>query len=105
MTAEVIGRVKAVHVVEGQAVARGELVLEIEDGALVSEVEQSEAAVRLQRVDIKRKRMHIACLESRRAREESLFDNGMLDEAALEAITHQLSMAEVDLESSRELLA
>ena len=105
LTAEVIGRVKAVHVVEGQTVVQGELVLEIEDDALVSEVEQSQAAVRLQRVDIKRKEMRIAHLRSRSAREESLFDNGLLDEAALETITHQLSMAEVDLESSRELLA
>ena len=105
LTSEVIGRVETVHVVEGQAVIQGELVLEIEDDALVSEVEQSEAAVRLQRVDIERKQMRIAYLESQRAREESLFDNGLLDEAALEAITHQLSLAEVDLESSMELLA
>ncbi len=105
LTAEVIGRVQAVHVIEGQAVARGELVLEIEDDALVSEVEQSQAAVRLQRVDIERKQMRIRYLQSQQAREESLYDNGLLDEAALEAITHQLSMAEVDLESSLELLA
>ena len=105
LTAEVIGRVQAVHVIEGQAVAAGELVLAIEDDALVSEVEQNEAAVRLQRVDIERKQMRIAYLQSQQDREESLFDNGLLDEAALEAITHQLSMAEVDLASSMELLA
>ena len=105
LTAEVIGRVKAVHVAEGQAVTRGELVLEIEDDAFVSEVERSAAAVRLQRVDIARKQLHIAYLESRRARDKSLFDNGLLDEAALETISHQLSIAVVDLESSRELLA
>ena len=105
LTAEVIGRVQAVHVIEGQAVARGELVLEIEDDALVSEVEQSEAAVRLQRVDIERKQMRIAYLESQSARQESIFDNGLLDEAALEATAHQLSLAEVDLESSMEMLA
>lgn len=105
LTSEVIGRVEAVHVVEGQAVAQGELVLEIEDDALVSEVERSEAAVRLQRVDIERKQMRIAYLASQRAREKSLFDNGLLDESALEAITHQLSLADVDLESSMELLA
>ena len=104
LTSEVIGRVKAVHVVEGQTVTQGELILEIEDDALVSEVEQSEAAVRLQRVDIERKQMRIAYLERQRGREESLFENGLLDEAALETIVYQLSMAEVDLESSMELL-
>ena len=76
LTSEVIGRVQAVHVIEGQTVTRGDLVLEIEDDALVSEVEQSEATVRLQRVDIERKQMRIAYLQSQQIREKSLFDNG-----------------------------
>ena len=105
LSAQVIGRVKAVHVVEGQTANKGELVLEIDDDALVSEVEQSEAAVRLQRVDIERKQIRIAYVQHRKERQELLFKNGGLDEAALEAIAHELYMAEVDLKSSREWLA
>lgn len=105
LTAEVIGPVEAVHVVEGQTVSEGELVLEIEDEALVSDVEQNQAAVRMQNVDIERQRIRIDYLRSQNSRNEMLFERGLLDEAALDATTHELALAEVDLESSRERLA
>ena len=105
LTSEVIGKIKAVHVVEGQAVQQGDLVLSIDDEAYAAQVEQNRAAVRLQEIDIQRKQLAIENLQRQYERSRSLFNRSLLDAHAFDVVSHQLEAANIDLASARELLA
>jgi HlyD family secretion protein len=104
LTSEVIGKVTAVHVTEGQQVTAGQLVLQIDDEAFTAQVEQNEAAVRLQEIDIERRQLNLDNLVRRHARAERLYLQELLDEDAFEAMDHDLDLAKVDLLGSRERL-
>ena len=105
LTSEVIGKVKTVYVSEGQAVARGDLLLLIDDEAYAAQLARHRAAVRLQEIDIDRKQLAIDALQRQHGRSERLYERELLDTHAFEAVAHQLRLAHVDLASSRELLA
>lgn len=104
LSSEVIGKVTAVYVEEGQRVTKGELVLQIDDETFAAQVEQNEAAVRLQQIDIQRRELEVANLIRRHSRSQRLYEQNLLDEDAYELIDHQLGIAKVDLEASRERL-
>ncbi|MDA1074655.1 MAG: efflux RND transporter periplasmic adaptor subunit [Proteobacteria bacterium] len=104
LSSEVIGRVTEVLVQEGQWVKKGELVLRIDDEAYVAQVEQNQAAVRLQEIDIERRKLSIDNLVRRHARSLKLYQQKLLDEDAFELAEHELEIARVDLEASRERL-
>ena len=104
LSSEVIGKVKALHVVEGQAVERGELLLAIEDDAYAAEVARRRAAVRLQAIDMERKQLAIDTAQRQHDRNQRLFERSLLDEHAFEATAHRLRVAQIDLDSARELL-
>ena len=105
LSSEVIGKVKEVHVVEGQTVEGGELVLAIDDAAYAAEVMRRQAAVRLQQIDMERKRLAIDSVRRQHDRHRRLFERGVLDEHAFEATAHRLQSTQIDLDSARELLA
>ena len=104
ITSEVTGKIKAVYVREGQAVARGDLLLEIDSYSYAAQLAHHRAAVRLQEVDIQRKTLAIDQLGRQYRRSEQLHDRGLLDAEAFERAAHQLRLAEVDLASSTEVL-
>ena len=104
LTSEVLGTIDAIHVSEGQAVSRGELVLAIDSGTYAADVVQSRAAVRLQEIDIGRVRARIERLAREDERNARLFEQGVLDAQSLEAIRHELELARIDLQSSQERL-
>jgi HlyD family secretion protein len=64
LTSEVIGRVTAVHVEEGDRIDKGQLVLQIDDEEPIAAVEQSEAAVRMEEIAIARQQLRLDNLES-----------------------------------------
>ena len=105
LSSEVIGKVKEVHVVEGQTVESGELVLAIDDDAYAAEVMRRQATVRLQQIDMERKRLAIDSVQRQHDRHRRLFERGVLDEHAFEATGHRLRSAQIDLDSAREVLA
>lgn len=104
LTSEVLGTIDAIHVSEGQAVSRGELVLAIDSETYAADVVQSRAAVRLQEIDIDRVRARIERLAQEDERKARLFERGVLDAQSLEAIRHELELARIDLQSSQERL-
>ena len=105
ITSEVTGKIKAVYINEGQEVARGDLLLEIDSHGYAAQLVHHRAAVRLQEVDIQRKTLAIDQLGRQHRRSEQLHERGLLDAEAFERATHQLRLAEVDLASSTEVLA
>ncbi|MEM7217307.1 MAG: efflux RND transporter periplasmic adaptor subunit [Pseudomonadota bacterium] len=104
LTAEVIGRVEAVYVEEGDVVETGKLLLQIDDEALAAQVAQSEASVRMQAIDIERTELRVKNLRRRLERAEALKERQLLDEGAFEDAELEYQVAEVDLRSARERL-
>ncbi|MEM1434812.1 MAG: efflux RND transporter periplasmic adaptor subunit [Pseudomonadota bacterium] len=104
LTAEVIGRVEAIYVEEGDLVRAGQRVLQIDDEALAAQVAQSEASVRMQAIDIERTELRLKNLERRLNRAKALYARKLLDEDAFEDAQLEFAVAEVDLRSARESL-
>ena len=104
LTSEVIGRVEAVYVDEGERVQAGQLVLAIDNEAYAAQVEQSRAAWRLEEINIDRVALNVENLERRFARSERLHEQGLLDEHSFEAARHELEAARIDLRSAKERL-
>ena len=105
LTSEVVGRVRAVHVEEGQRVRRDELLLAIDSEAYAAQVEQNRAAVRLEEIDADRMALRIDNLRRQDARNARLREQQLLDERAFEAARHELQTARIDLRSVAERLA
>ena len=57
LTTEEIGRVTQIFVAEGSRVTKGQLVLQIDDQRLRAAVEQSQASVRVQEIQIQRQQL------------------------------------------------
>ena len=104
LTAEVIGRVIGVHVEEGDVVAQGQLVLQIDDEALAAQVAQNQALVRVQEIDIERSALRVENSRRRWERVQKLYEQDLLDEGSYEDAEHEFRVAEVDLRAARERL-
>lgn len=101
---EEIGRVTHLFVEEGDRVAAGQLLLQIDDEAHRAAVEQNAAQVRLQEIAIERQRLRLENLRAQWQRQEKLYERGLVDEDSFELLSNELKLAEVDLESAREQL-
>jgi HlyD family secretion protein len=104
LSSEVIGKVTRILVDEGEQVDVGQLVLQVDDQNFVAEFEQSEAQVRLGKIDIERQQTRIVNLEQQWLRKKSLFEQDMVGDDEFEALTNQLDLAKIDLKSSIERL-
>ena len=104
LTSEETGKVKAIYVKEGDWVVKGQLVLEISAEAHVAEVQQSAASVRIQEIAITRHQLRIDNLEKRMERNRQLYRKKLLDEHSFDNYVHELEIARVDLESTKESL-
>jgi HlyD family secretion protein len=105
LTTEEIGRVTAIFVAEGEHVAKGQLVLQIDDQRLRAAVEQNEAAARVQQIAIQRQQLAVENLRTQWERMRGLHERNLIDEDSFETATNNLGIAEVDLRSSRETLS
>ena len=105
LSSEVIGKVSGLFVEEGDVVHRGQLVLQVDDVNFVAGMEQSEAAVRINSIDIERQEVRIANLRRQFARSKSLHEQKMIGDGEFDDAKHQLDLAHIDLKSSRERLA
>ncbi|MGI9249679.1 MAG: efflux RND transporter periplasmic adaptor subunit [Pseudohongiellaceae bacterium] len=105
LSSEVIGKVSALYVEEGDEVEHEQLLLQVDDKNFVASHEQAEASVRLNSIDIERQEIRIATLERQVERSKSLHERDMIGDDEFEAMQNQLDLALVDLKSSRERLA
>jgi HlyD family secretion protein len=104
LSSEVIGRVDKLYVEEGDSVTAGQLVLQVEDINFIASLEQAEAAVRLNRIDIERQEIRIANLERQYTRSRTLHERSAIGDDEFETMRNQLDLARVDLKSARERL-
>ncbi|MFT7686289.1 MAG: HlyD family secretion protein [Candidatus Azotimanducaceae bacterium] len=104
LSSEVIGHVAKILIEEGNVVTKGQLVLQVDDQNFVAALQQSEAQVRLGSIDIERQTARIENLSKQWQRKNKLFQQGMLGDDEHENFSHQLTLAKIDLKSSRERL-
>lgn len=101
LSTEVIGKVSALHVKEGDEVMEGQLLLQIDDEALRAMVEQQQASVRVQQIAIDAQKLRLANLDSQWTRQKELHDRGLVDDNTFEATTNDRELAKLDV-TSRE---
>lgn len=105
LSSEVIGKVSELYVEEGQQVTEGQLLLRVDDVNFIAGLEQTEASVRINTIDIERQEVRIKNLERQFERSKSLHDKNMIGDDEFDNVANQLALARIDLKSSRERLA
>ena len=105
LSSEVIGKVSELLVDEGEQVSAGALVLRVDDRNFLAGLDQSEAAVRINSIDIERQKVRVENLERQFQRSETLFGRELIGEEEYESLRNQLDLARIDYLSSQERLA
>ncbi|MBS24503.1 MAG: efflux transporter periplasmic adaptor subunit [Gammaproteobacteria bacterium] len=105
LSSEVIGKVSELFVEEGDQVGTGDLVLRVDDKNFIAGLEQSEAAVRINTIDIERQEVRITNLERQYERSKSLYQQELIGEEEYESLLNQLELARIDYLSAQERLA
>jgi len=104
LSSEVIGKVAELMIEEGDSVKTGDLVLQVDDKNFLAGLEQSEAAVRINTIDIERQEVRVKNLERQYERSKSLYEEGLIGEQEYESLLNQLDLARIDFLSSKESL-
>lgn len=104
LSPEVIGKVRAVLVEEGDEVEAGQVVLRLDEQIYQADVAQQEAFVRQQRINIERQRLNLANQERQWHRVRELNQRGLLDDTQADNARHAFEVAQVELRASREAL-
>ncbi|MEZ5463819.1 MAG: efflux RND transporter periplasmic adaptor subunit [Lysobacteraceae bacterium] len=102
LSPEVIGKVSAILVKEGDQVEKGAVVMRLDEQVFRAEVDQHEANVRQQRINIDRQKLNLDTQRRQSKRSEELHARGLLDDNSAENARHAFELAEVDLRASRE---
>lgn len=105
LSTEVIGKVAALYVKEGDTVKQGQLLVQIDDEALRATVEQQQASVRVQQIAIEQQRLRLKNLETQWERNRQLHERRLLDDNTFEVATNDLELARLDVASREASLA
>lgn len=104
LSPEVIGKVRAVLVEEGDQVTEGQVVLQLDPQVYEAEIAQHEAVVRQQRINIERQQLNVANEKRQWQRIDKLHRRRLVDETQADTAHHRFELAEVELRASRESL-
>lgn len=105
LSSEVIGKVSELYIEEGEEVHKGQLLLQVDDVNFIASLEQSQAAVRINTIDIERQEVRIANLSRQFERAKTVHERNLIGDDEFDNIKNQLDLARIDLKSSRERLA
>lgn len=104
LSAEVIGKVAAVLVKEGDQVTRGQILLKLDPTVYLAEVAQQEANRRNAAITIERAQINLANQQRGLERTGQLYKAKYIDISKYDDVVHQVDVAKVDLRASRETL-
>jgi HlyD family secretion protein len=104
LSAEVIGKVAAVQVKEGDRVARGQVLLKLDPTVYLAEVAQQEASRRNAAIAIERAQINVANQERSLERTGQLYKSKYVGVSQYDDAVHQLDLAKVELRASRASL-
>jgi len=101
ISAKVVGEIIELPVVEGQRVAAGQLLAQIERDLYEAARDQARAALQQAKVAVRRQQVQLADAERNLRRVEELRDEGLVSQEALDAAQLEVDMAVVELEAQR----
>jgi HlyD family secretion protein len=104
LVSEVIGRVRDVLVKEGDQVKKGQLLLQLDPAQAQAQVAQLEASLAQSRLAIERTRVNATTLDNKWKRFQALRAQGVIDANSYDDMTSQRNMAQVELESSGQMM-
>jgi HlyD family secretion protein len=104
LVSEVIGRVKEIHVREGDAVKEGQLLLRLDPASALAEISRLEAASKQAELNIQRQQLTLTTQQAKWKRYETLRARGIVDTNTYEEVATQRDLSEVELSSSRAML-
>ncbi len=102
---EVVGKVEAVLVEEGDEVSAGQVIITLDQEQYRAQVEQQEANVRLQKIAIERQRVFLENIERQTGRQRELYAQRLIDSNTFEAAQNELELAGIDLRSREQYLS
>lgn len=100
LRSEVVGKVKTIHIKEGDSVQRGDVLVELDTTAFVADVSQAQASVNIQLAQIEK--LKEVQRENRRvvAQFERLHNVQIIDQDSLEKARSQLKITTIDIGSA-----
>lgn len=104
LSTEVIGKVSALYVAEGDAVTEGQLLAQIDDEGPRAMVEQQRASTRVQQIAIDSQKLRLQTLESQWQRKMQVHERGLLDDESFETATNELELARLDVQTRQASL-
>lgn len=104
LSAEVIGKVAAVLVKEGDRVRKGQVLLRLDPTVYLAEVAQQEANRRSAAIAIERAQINLANQQRALDRAQRLYAAKFIDISRHDDAVHQAELAQVELRASREAL-
>jgi HlyD family secretion protein len=104
LSPEVIGKVSTIFVKEGQQVAKGDLLLHLDDQTYRAEVAQQEAAVRQQRINIEQQQLNLSNQENQLKRKTELHRMKMIADIQIDDARYAVDAARIELRNSRSRL-
>ena len=104
LSPEVLGKVRAVLVKEGDQVEAGQVVLQLDEEVYRAEVAQQQAYVRQQRINTERQRISLANQERQFERSKQIHARQLMDDSSYDAAVQALAMARLEVRASAEAL-
>jgi HlyD family secretion protein len=101
---EIIGKISAIPVVEGQMVKKNQVVLRIDPTVYQATVAQAQASVQQAELAIQSQRLTVANLRLQWNRQHALYQQHLVDANTFDQLTNQLDIAKVQLDSQQEAL-
>lgn len=102
LSAEVLGKVESIHVEAGDDVVDGQLLVRIDPGALMDQIESLEAQVRLDRIAIEAAELRLRSAATERDRLLSLHERGIVSDSTRDEVQLAWEQSRVEADATRE---
>ncbi len=100
ISAKVIGQIEVLHVEEGDTIAKGDTLVELEKNRYTAAVSSAQAALRSARSDVSRVRANLKQARETLRKTQTMFDKNLASEDALLQAQTQMEVQEAMLESA-----
>ncbi|HEY1774388.1 MAG TPA: efflux RND transporter periplasmic adaptor subunit [Gammaproteobacteria bacterium] len=101
---EVIGKISAIPVVEGQRVHKGQVVLRLDPQLFQAQVAQQQAAVQQAQIAIESQKLTVANLQLQYQRQQQLYKQHLVDANTFDNLKNQLDLANTEMQNREEAL-
>src|SRR5262245_14740369 len=100
MISEVMGRVKSLHVKEGDSVKQGDLLVQLDPATVLAQLDQLGASLAQSKLAIERQRLNADTLETKWKRSQQLRCSGVADADTFDEVSSQRDQSQIELNSS-----